>query len=293
LNPVALHIATGGAFFSGLALVSGCTVPALWLRKPLHRRLLGIFAALGFAFFILSSPPVWLPLYIAWIAAAGGAFAFAAGAEFTKRFAWARPWIAGVLVALSLGLCIAEARHRGMPGVEAPPERPVYVIGDSLSAGMGAGMTLWPEVYARRSGRRVVNLAEPGATLKSARGQAAKLPGGAGVVVLEIGGNDLLGGAGSAEFRDGLKLLLAAVAGDGRRLVMFELPLPPFHAAFGKAQRSLAAEYGAAMIPKRCLGAAFGMEGATLDGLHFSQVGHDHMAELMVSMVREAAPASD
>ena len=67
---------------------------------------------------------------------------------------------------------------------------------------------------------------------------------------------------------------------------MFELPLPPFYGAFGRAQREAARRRGATLIPKHCMADVLGTKNGTLDGLHLSQIGHDAMAEEIEQMLR-------
>jgi len=268
-------------------------VPAFWLRGRLVKKALAGLATLGILLVVMSSTPIRWYVYGPWLAVAAGSVAVAYAEALPRRLRNLRPVVAAVLLSASSTLCVAEARHWWLPRISGGSGAPVFVIGDSLSAGTGADTTVWPEIHARRSGRRVVNLAEPGATLRSALRQAAKLPEGPGILVLEIGGNDLLNGAGARAFREDLDRLLTIAAGPGRQVVMFELPLPPFHAAFGEAQRSLATKHGVTMIPKRCLGAALGLEGATLDGLHFSRTGHDYVAEFMARVIRPGTPVTN
>jgi acyl-CoA thioesterase-1 len=299
MHLVMLHIAIGSAFFTGMLLVSTCIVPALWLGKRPSRKILGALAALGFMLVIVSNPPMSPLLYITWVAIVASAFMLMTDTHIAKKLVKAKPFVAALLFALSSGLCIAEARYRFLPDVYASPSLKVHIVGDSLSSGIGSGVTLWPSIYARLSGRKVVNLARSGATLHAALLQAAKLPDAPGIVILEIGGNDLFSckeifnSQGSMKFRNDLDRLLGSVKREGRLLIMFELPLPPFHGAFGEAQRSLAAEYGVTLIPRRYLGAVLNLEGGTLDGLHFSQIGHDAMAELMARVIQDTRPESE
>ena len=67
----------------------------------------------------------------------------------------------------------------------------------------------------------------PGATAKSALKNCRDMPAQGGVVLVEIGGNDLLGGTPSPLFASDLDRLLAKVCQPGRTVLMFELPLPP------------------------------------------------------------------
>jgi lysophospholipase L1-like esterase len=101
------------------------------------------------------------------------------------------------------------------------------------------------------------------------------------VVLIEIGGNDLLEGVPSEEFGKALDALLSKVSAPGRMVVMFELPLFPHRIAYGRIQRGLAAKYGLWLIPKRCFAKVIGGANATSDGLHLSDEGTRRMAALV------------
>jgi hypothetical protein len=58
-----------------------------------------------------------------------------------------------------------------------------------------------------------------------------------------------------------------------------------FWNVFGADQRVLAKKYGATLIPKRCLAGVFGSPGATVDGLHLSQQGHNLLARTVFSLL--------
>jgi acyl-CoA thioesterase-1 len=132
----------------------------------------------------------------------------------------------------------------------------------------------------------VTDLSRVGATVASALRQAEGLPQEGGMVLLEIGGNDLLGSASAAEFARDLERLLARVCGPGRVVLMFELPLPPFSNEFGRAQRRLASQYGVVLVPKRIFLAVLTGEGMTLDSVHLGRQGHERMAETVWASIR-------
>ncbi|MBA3313247.1 MAG: hypothetical protein H0T47_08160 [Planctomycetaceae bacterium] len=127
-----------------------------------------------------------------------------------------------------------------------------------------------------------------GATVSSARKQAAKLLPDDDVVVLEIGGNDMLGDTTPAGFERGLDKLLADVVRPGRTVLMLELPLPPTFNRFGMIQRRLAAKYGVALVPKRVLMDVLARSDATLDSIHLSQAGHERLADAVWKIVAPA-----
>jgi acyl-CoA thioesterase I len=101
------------------------------------------------------------------------------------------------------------------------------------------------------------------------------------LILIEIGGNDLLSGTSSTEFSHALDSLLSSLSTPGRTLVMFELPLLPHKIGFGQAQRRLAAKYGVFLIPRHFFTQLLGGAHATSDGLHLSESGARRMSELV------------
>jgi lysophospholipase L1-like esterase len=99
------------------------------------------------------------------------------------------------------------------------------------------------------------------------------------VVLVELGGNDLLGGTDPDAFARDLRSLLRAVAVGERRVVMFELPLLPFQNGYGRIQRRVCAEHGVDLLPRSLLAGAIALPGNARDGLHLSQQGHEWLAD--------------
>jgi acyl-CoA thioesterase-1 len=275
------HVASGHIFFTGLALIvaavafSAVALPAATGDR--RRRLVWILAVLGLLSVATSATP--LP----WTAYAVGAAVLVvwAFAEARRKTLSRRTRLAarGLVVATCIAGAALEIPFHLMPRLRLPPKPVVAVIGDSVSAGMGENEAVtWPRRLAERHGLVVHDHSVMGATVASARKQAANLVPGDDVVILEIGGNDLLGSTSPADFAAGLDALLHDAQTPGRTVLLFELPLPPGFNAYGLAQRRLAAKHGAVLVPKRVLMGIFTAPGATLDSIHLSQSGHDRMA---------------
>lgn len=163
--------------------------------------------------------------------------------------------------------------------IQVSEQRPIVVIGDSLSAGINDGVDIpWPTRLNEIASLKVSNNARAGATCRSAINQLDGLPKQC-VVIVEIGGNDLLGGRSASEFRADLDALLAAIRSPEREVVMFELPLPPFFNSYGYAQRHLADKHHVSLIPRRLLASVLFSRGSTLDSIHLSNDGHRQLAE--------------
>jgi len=161
------------------------------------------------------------------------------------------------------------------------------VVGDSITAGLNDGEDTWPKQLARQVDARILDASQPGATLKSALGQVELLNSQFGdVLLLEIGGNDLLEGLPLAEFEQNLDRLLALSQQPERQAVMFELPLPPLAMRYVAIQRRLARQYHVRLIPRRQFLSVLTKQGSTVDGIHLSAAGHSRMADLVQQLLK-------
>lgn len=284
MNPLVHWIVNGNFFFAGCAAMLISAVCAIagdkWFRLAA-----GVLLAGGVVLVAASAEalPTWL--YIAWAAAVAASL----GTRIKSMAArpWVR-WIGSALPIIAVAVAVAMALpYRVMPKPMLDRPRSVFVIGDSLSAGMGNHEPMnWPAVLTRDHGVTATNLAMPGARLSSAMDQAARITGDDCVIILEIGGNDILMGGSVAEFERDLGDLVAAVKSPGRLLVMFELPLLPLGNGFGLAQREAARRHGIILLPRRVLADVLAADGATEDGLHLSAQGDKLLADEVAGLFR-------
>jgi lysophospholipase L1-like esterase len=164
----------------------------------------------------------------------------------------------------------------------------LFRSGDSISAGIGSGYPPWPDVFAAQHALPVTSLAAAGATVADAISRTAEVKTPHAVVLVELGGNDLLSGLPTWEFARDLEALLASLRQPGRTIAMLELPLFPFQSAYGRVQRALARRFNVYLIPKRYLARVLGARGATTDGLHLSEAGAQAMADTVYSILGPA-----
>jgi acyl-CoA thioesterase-1 len=197
-------------------------------------------------------------------------------------------WWRRATAVIWLGIVALELPHQFSPRLPPLGNPPLWIIGDSVTAGMGGRETTWPAHLPPAV--EVHNLALPGAKAASAlTRQASRLPAEGGLVLIEIGGNDLLGVEASArQFEQDLDALLAHARAPGRTLLMFELPLPPFSNEYGRIQRRLAARYGVRLIPKRVLMGVLSGSATTLDSIHLTPAGHQRMADAVWGVIGPA-----
>ncbi len=255
---------------------------AFLLRRPSGKLIAALAALVGFGLALLSATPLPGWLYVAqtvtillWL-----------GTLLAERTAGTARFVASSLtILIALLVLLIEFPHWLKPTMADGKLDKIYVIGDSISAGVNSAIDPWPMVLQKTQGVPVSNLAVAGADLSDAREQADRLPETPALVVIEMGGNDLLRSTPVKEFDAKLNQLLEEVCRPTRKVVMLELPLLPLQNAYGAAQRRAADRYGVALIPKRCFAAVLRQKGATIDGLHLSASGHERMAEMIWGVI--------
>lgn len=284
MNWLVVQIASGRVFFVAVALL----VAAVGLRSSVAPRLRrGATWCLLMGLISLSVSAAPLPTW----ASAVMLLSIAAGWGANRFGANAATATATSALAL-LGVGLHEARHQVMPVLAAVHDRQIAVIGDSLTAGHGENdlTQKWTSLLRDRHGVAVQDLSKAGATAASAAQGLKQESITAPVVIVEIGGNDFLGGGSVEDFEAGLDALLKAVCQPGRQVAMFELPIPPLYEGFGRVQRKLASRHGVALIPKRILLSIIAAADATVDSLHLTQRGHDGMADVVSALLEPAMP---
>ena len=282
MNPFILKFADGTIFFIGLLLVVVTETFLVVSKNRIIRSILRSLAITGIILVVIFSTPLPIWAYVAWaIPAIASLILFNHG---SRRKTILITYT--ILCILTAGVFIAEARHRCLPQIEIHDNSTIYVIGDSISAGMGTKHNCWPAVLNELTTHRVINLAQPGATVEDALKQALKIIEPRSLIIIEIGGNDLLGTTDVSLFHEKLDALVTSLYSNKHQVLIVELPLFPFQNAFGKAQRTVAKKHNAKILPKRYFTQVLGTYNGTLDGLHLSQEGHDKMADIMLQVIQ-------
>jgi acyl-CoA thioesterase-1 len=241
---------SGAAFFLG----SGCVFVALAIVACSQRRWTRIISTLLAVFGLLLIGLSSVPLSY-WLYAVSGAATLAwllAERVDRPRLAARRKWLRALVAVVWAVSAATEIPYQLAPTVGKIGRPTLYVIGDSVTAGMSdSRKDTRPTLLASEHEIEVVDLSQMGATAASAMNEADGLPADGGLLLLEIGGNDLLGSTSAEKFRQDLDALLTRVSTPGRTVLMFELPLPPLSNEFGRAQRSLAKKHNVLLVPKR------------------------------------------
>ncbi len=273
----------GGTVF--LALAAGLTIliaTGYLVRGSSGVRILqGLFAP-AIAGFLLSAPPlprgllpVWLVLALAWWAET----------EWRSRKGLRISGAAGGVLALATcGLVLLELPRLRAPALPAETIEIVHVVGDSLSAGIGGETHTWPDLLAEETGIPVTNRASPGARLSDGIAQVPEAGDQPGLVLVLLGGNDVLWRASSADFTRDLRALLERLAETEHHVVFFELPVVAGFRSYGRIQRRLARDYDIPLIPARILSRVLSAQGSTSDGIHLTENGHRRLADRVAGL---------
>jgi acyl-CoA thioesterase I len=279
MNPLFIHLGSGAGFFSGMGVVAlaiclAYVLPNRWMLAGCD-----VAAAAGMLLVGLSStplPPFLLPMWS--VAVITALIAMHVRSSLLRtRTCFAAPALFLCLIAAAI-----EAPHHLTPDPPSGAFHCLYVFGDSITAGVGReDGPRWPVLFKRDTGVDVVDLAVSGARVNDMTRVAGRTKLADGLVLLEIGGNDMFRRTSVEEFESDLDELLKRVEGPGRAVAMFELPLVPFHAEMGRAQRRVAAKHDIMLIPKRYFASLFAGADATVDGLHLSGSGHQRMAQMV------------
>ncbi len=289
---ILFHLASGQALFSGAAFLFTAVVLSPVAKNRWLSVLRNLLVGLGVTLIALSATPLPPFFYVVYLASI---LLWIAGEAWQARLSGRLLLILRSLVVLAcvVSVCL-EAPYHVIPQLPAMGQPTLGVIGDSITAGLGdPGVMRWPKRLAHEHQVVVRDHAEVGATVASALEQAEALTTQERLVLLEIGGNDLLGGTTPVAFEAGLERLLRSVCRPGRVVLMLELPLPPGYNRFGHIQRRLARRYGVFLIPRRILLSVLLDEDATVDSIHLSELGQSRLADLLWSILRGAYSARE
>jgi acyl-CoA thioesterase-1 len=282
MHPIVYHIVSGQSFFSGIGLLL-LAVFAATRSKPIFKRVSVLAFCVGALAIVLSSTaiPYWFYavaaiVTLAWIASRSKQ-TWRRKATYAMAIVWI---IAGVM----------ELPYHITPKLKPVQRRGMAVIGDSVTAGLGGDETseTWPAILKREHHVDVLDISHVGETAASALKRVKTHDITASVIVVEIGGNDILGSTTAAQFEKDLDKLLSHLSAGDRQVVMLELPLPPFFHNYGLAQRKLAAKHDVLLVPKRVFLAVIADGDSTLDTIHLSQAGHQQMANAVWRVVGPA-----
>jgi len=166
----------------------------------------------------------------------------------------------------------------------------IVAFGDSLTHGTGAGAdTAYPVVLAALTGRTVINAGVPGDTTADG---LARLPDVLAeykprLVLLCLGGNDMLRRVPETETENNLRLLIGAIHAAGADVVLIGVPEPRL---FGGAPAFYAKLADALKVPLEQDAFVEVLKDNRLkaDPIHANAAGYRVVAERLADFLREA-----
>lgn len=273
-NVLLYHLASGQLVISSSLLVAAGLLVALWGRGQRFKRASDFLTVLGASLFLISGAPWNFSVLLTPVAIrVVGALVYGRPRDAdSRRIAWAE-------VCIWLLIAGSELNRQRLPRLPELLDAEYAVIGDSLSAGVDDAEKPWPALLQGRHKIQVTNLAVAGATVATALEQASQLDESHSVVLVEVGGNDLLQNDPQADLNGAYHTLLQAIHATGRVVLMFELPSLPLRGGTIATQRRMAHGLNVIMIPRRVLAGVLLADGATTDSLHLSPQGHEKLAD--------------
>lgn len=199
------------------------------------------------------------------------------------------PFIA-LIVAGSVALSSACGKNPGGPS--PAPTSPVVAFGDSLTFGTGTtGDNDYVAVLSQRVGVDIHNAGVPGQTTGSAlnRLDAAVLARNPKIVIVLLGGNDLLDGVPVQTRLSNITNIVQRIRGSSAAVLLVGLGKPPID-PFDGALPALASNTGSTYVPD-ILEGIFGVPSLMADFIHPNNAGHAIMADRLEPALRMALAA--
>lgn len=198
-------------------------------------------------------------------------------------------------LAFSAAAALLAACGRRPTLVALPAGATVLAFGDSVTHGTGAAPGEdWPTQLAARTGWHIVNAGIPGDTAANGRARIGALLDAhrPALVIVEIGGNDLLRRRPPPAVKEDLRAILAAVRAAGAQAVLVAVPEPSLFAAMTRkpSDAPIYAELGdEEQVPviAGVFADVLGEAELRADAIHPNACGYARMADGLHSALRK------
>lgn len=200
-----------------------------------------------------------------------------------------------LLLAAALAAGAAGCRRAPLRGQAVPPGARVLALGDSLTSGTGAAAeTAYPAVLARLTGWDIVNAGVPGDTTAQALARAPALLAEhrPALVLLSIGGNDLLRRQDEGAARANIERIVHAAREGGAQVLLVAVPRPAIAARVTGSldDHPMYAELAQALVLPLHAGGwspVLADERLRADAIHANAAGYERFAQGLLKTLRE------
>ncbi len=193
---------------------------------------------------------------------------------------------AAALVVVALAGC--SSKSAGLPALAA--DDVIVAFGDSLTYGTGAeAKASYPVVLAQLIGRKVIRAGVPGEVTAQGRARLASVieEYNPRLVIVCLGGNDMLRRVSEQEIKRNLRAMLADIQRRGIAAVLIGVPKPALLTSAPEFYAELAAEFNIPYEGKIVTSVLYKSEYKS-DAIHPNAEGYRKIAEAIAELLRKS-----
>ena len=195
-----------------------------------------------------------------------------------------------ILMALLSALMLAGCGDKVPQLSPVGPNDVIVAFGDSLTYGTGANEAeSYPAVLAQLINRKVVSAGVPGETTGGGleRLESVIEEHRPALMIVSLGGNDMLRRAGDAEIKANLRSIIQTIRGRGISVMLFGVPKPALITSAASFYEELAKEFDIPYEGKIVTDVLYRPDQKS-DPIHPNAKGYRRMAEAFAALLKKA-----